>query len=244
MKRKPFLEKILPLDRFLGIKTLYDTTARFYDFAHHVQTLWADNEHRLAVIKAANIQNGDLILDVCTGTSLAARCALTTSLPEYLIRVIGVDISTQMLQKARKNLHKANLTNKIFNINCDARYLPLRCEIFSKIISVYGLGGIKTRLGKVFLELVRLAKINAVLSFGEMTTPPSEKGLFRKKLHQICVEPIVNLLWQFQDVDLLTYFKMVHIKLTKKKYFDTRYLGSMTLMVGQKMKNFKDKKGY
>ncbi len=232
MKKKLFLEKILPLDRFLGTKTLYDSAARFYDFAHHIQTLWADNDHRIAVVKAINIQNGDLILDICTGTSLAAIYAITTLPKKYLTRVIGVDISTQMLQKARKNLQKARLKNQIFNINCDARYLPLRGDTFSRLISVYGLGGIRTRLTKAFIEFVRLAKINAVFSFGEMSAPPSDKGLFRRKLHKIFVEPIINLVWHFQDIDLQKYFKMFHIKLTKKKFYDTRYLGSMMLMVG------------
>lgn len=236
------IEKLsrLYFDKFLDIKGFYDKSAKFYDVAHHFQTLYADNVHRIAVAEAADFKDGNLVLDVGTGTSLAAICAINQAFPNKEIRVIGVDLSSKMLSKGRKNLDRFKIKRKIFQVNCDARFLPLRNGIFHKIISVYGIGGVRTGIKKLFLNLLQVAKKDVQFSLGEMTSPPKEKGLFKRKIHELLVEPFVNLVWQFKDLNLTDIFKMFHIKLLKRKYYGTHYLGSMSLFVGRLNNNVKN----
>ena len=196
--------------------------------------MYADNIHRIAVAEAADFKAGNLVLDVGTGTSLAAICAVNQAFPLRKIRIIGVDISSQMLQKARRNCKRFHIKDQILTINCDARNLPLRKQIISRVISVYGIGGVKSRLKQLFIELISISKPGVIFSLGEMTAPPQEeKSLFRRKLHEILIEPCINLVWQFKDLNLISLYKMFNIKVIKRKYFDTNYLGSMTLLVGK-----------
>lgn len=239
MEFKEILKKLIEtLSRFyfkwmLDVKGFYDKSASFYDIAHHFQTMYADNTHRLAVANNAELKDGALVLDVGTGTSLAAICAINSTYPKKKIRVIGIDLSNQMLQKSRKNQKKFHIKNQILNINCDARCLPLRRDIFDTIISVYGIGGVQTQLKRLFLELVTISKDEAVISLGEMTTPPQEKGLLKRKLHELIIEPFINCVWHFKDLNLPNLFKAFNIRIIKRRYYDTHYLGSMTLIVGK-----------
>ncbi len=217
----------------LDVKNFYNKSARFYDLVHHFQTLYADNVHRIAVVKAASFEDGSMVLDVGTGTSLAAICAINQAFPVFQVRVIGVDLSVQMLQKARRNKKKFGIQDQILNINCDARHLPLRKDLFNRIISVYGIGGVKTRLKGLFTELVSVGKPNVIFSLGEMTAPPTEKSLLKRKIHELLVEPFINCFWQFRDLNLSSLFKIFKIKVKKRKFYDTNYLGSMTLLVGE-----------
>lgn len=199
---------------------------------HHAQTLWADTIHRTAVVESSDFKDGDLIIDVGTGTALTSIFAMNKTYPTIRIRVIGVDLSSKMLLRAKRNLTKFNMTNLIFNINCDARFLPLRGSIFDKIISLYGLGGIRN-IKKAFRDLILVAKDNAVFSLGEMTPPPKEKSVFRRKVHEILVEPFIRIIWQFQDLNLEDLLVQFNLEILKKEYFGSRYLGSITLVVGR-----------
>ncbi|MHA1147150.1 MAG: class I SAM-dependent methyltransferase [Promethearchaeota archaeon] len=218
----------------MDVKNFYEKSARFYDLVHHFQTLYADTLHRIAVVDAAKFKNGDLVLDIGTGTSLAAICAINQTYPHITIRVIGIDLTRNMLLRARKNLQRFHIKNQILTINCDARYLPLRKSLFSKVISVYGIGGVKSKLKQMFIDVMSCTKESAIFSFGEMSAPPYEKGLFRRKVHEILVEPFINCVWHFRDLNLGNLLKAFNIKILKRKYYDNNYLGSMTLLVGKR----------
>jgi ubiquinone/menaquinone biosynthesis C-methylase UbiE len=220
------------LDKFLDIKSFYDKSARFYDIAHHLQTLWADNEHRIAVVKAANLVRGDLVIDIGTGTSMASICAVDEIYPDF-IRVIGIDLSSQMLKEANKNISHFQMNKEILPINADARFLPLRKNQFDKIISVYGMGGIQVNVEKAFVELLKVCKKTTLISLGEMTAPPQDNSLLKRKIHEICVEPLINLVWQFKNLNLSSIFKKFQIKILKRSYYNTKYFGSMTLLLGK-----------
>lgn len=221
------------MDRFLDIKEFYDKNARFYDIVHHLNTLYADNLHRISVAQEALLQDGDLLLDIGTGTSMAAICAVNVAFPEKKIRIVGVDLSTKMLFRGKENIAHYHMKSMISTINCDARYLPIRDNIFTTAISVYGIGGIRTGLKRAFKEFTRALRDRSILSLGEMTAPPREKGLLWRKIHEIVTEPLVNLVWRFKDLNINGLFHLLNIKVLKRKYFDTKYFGSMTLMVGR-----------
>ncbi|MHA1756776.1 MAG: class I SAM-dependent methyltransferase [Promethearchaeota archaeon] len=228
-------------NKIIDVKGFYEKSARFYEMAHHLQTLYADNIHRIVVSDAANFKSGDITLDVGTGTSLSAICAVNRVYPEKKIRIIGLDLSFRMLQKAKKNQDRYKTGKLIFLLNGDARFLPIRKNIFNKVISVYGLGGIKVGLNRVVKELIRVAKNSALFSIGEMTSPPREKGIFKRVLHELIIEPMINLIWHFEDFNPMDLFYNNNIQIIKRKYYDTYYFGSMTLLVAKLIKNRKDK---
>lgn len=186
-------------------------------------------------MQAAKLQDGELVIDIGTGTSMASVCAVEDTYPSR-IRIIGIDLSTQMLKEAKKNISHFQMKSEIFPINADARLLPLRHDIFDKVISVYGMGGIQINVENAFFELLKVGKKSAIISVGEMSAPPQNKSLLKRKIHEICVEPLINLVWQFKDLNLSSIFKKFQIKILKRSYYNTKYFGSMTLLLG-KLKN-------
>lgn len=115
--------------------------ARDYD---RVSQVWdrsfvpATDELRRFLVDAARLQPGERLLDVGTGTGaaalLAARRVGTSG------RVLGIDMSSGMLAKARAKASGRGLTNVEFR-KMDATTLRLPSESFDVVISSFGTPG-------------------------------------------------------------------------------------------------------
>ena len=172
------------------------------------------------------------MLDLGTGTSL---CAIRAALRKLDIKFIGIDISRNMLKYAQKNINKMKLHRRIYNTNGDIEILNFPDNTFDKIISIYGFGAVK-KPTKAFKEVMRVAKPNARITFGEMTRPPKNRGLFWQKVHDI-VEWGVDLIWKFRDVNLNQLFRKFKIKIDYLEYKKDRFIGSLTVISGLVNKN-------
>ncbi|MFQ4144281.1 class I SAM-dependent methyltransferase [Chlorogloeopsis sp. ULAP02] len=82
----------------------------------------------LSLVKLRQCQK---ILDVATGTGIVALDAAT--IVGYSGKVIGVDISTGMLNNAKQKLVKSGLQNIEF-VEADAEYLDFRDKDFDVIL--------------------------------------------------------------------------------------------------------------
>ncbi len=76
------------------------------------------------VVDLAQPQRGDLVLDVATGTGNTAF-----ALAPHVRRVIGVDLTREMLTEARKVSAEKNIRNVDWMIG-DAEYLPFQDDTF------------------------------------------------------------------------------------------------------------------
>ncbi len=83
------------------------------------------------LIEFANLQNGQKILDIATGTGIVALNAAQKVGKEG--KVIGVDISTGMLNNAKQKLAKTNFQNVEF-FEADAETLNFNDNIFDGIL--------------------------------------------------------------------------------------------------------------
>ena len=135
-----------------------------------------------------------------------------------------------MLKYASKNINKMKLNNRVFNINGDIEKLNFPDNTFDKIISVYGFGSVKYPI-EVFKEIIRVAKPNARITFGEMTRPPKDRSLYWQKVHDI-VEWLVDLIWKFRDINIQEIFQRFNVKVDNVEYKSDRVIGSMTLISG------------
>lgn len=128
----------------------------------------------------ANIKEGDLVLDLGSGAGfdvfLAAKKVGESG------RVIGVDFSEDMLDKARKNAEKYGYKNTEFRLG-DIEELPVENDLIDIIISncVINLAPDK---GKVFRESYRVLKkggkmfVSDIVLLGELTEEQkSDEGL-------------------------------------------------------------------
>jgi ubiquinone/menaquinone biosynthesis C-methylase UbiE len=102
---------------------LYDTTAAIYNRRYKaIQS----GKYRYIV---GQFGKKDVILDVGCGTGLLLR-----HLGDKVACIVGVDLSTEMLRVALKDIKKKGIKGNL--IRADADTLPFRSDIFTKVASV------------------------------------------------------------------------------------------------------------
>jgi len=89
-----------------------------------------DHGRRKAVAKM-NCKPGDTVLEVGVGTGL--------SLPLYgsSVRVVGVDVSPEMLERARFLKERYNLRNVVSLMEMDAQEMDFPSDSFDKVAAMY-----------------------------------------------------------------------------------------------------------
>ena len=139
-----------------------------------------ENEfHRRAaarLVELAQLQLGQTVLDVATGTGLAAAAAAQAVGPEG--QVLGTDFSSGMLHQARQKIETLGLTNIRFEVaDADEQRLPECCfdAILCSSAIVY-LTDIPAALGRWHAAL----KSGGTLAFSCLSEDsPSASALFR-----------------------------------------------------------------
>ena len=82
-----------------GIRTMFDQIAPRYDTANRLFSLDRDRAWRRRAARLTRLQPGETALDLCTGTGKLAHELVPLVRPEG--RVIGIDFSPGMLERAR-----------------------------------------------------------------------------------------------------------------------------------------------
>jgi phosphatidylethanolamine/phosphatidyl-N-methylethanolamine N-methyltransferase len=128
------------------VKRLYAIYSYFYDSVFG--RLYSPG--RKAAIRLMDIRPGDEILEVGVGTGI--------SLPHYPrhARLVGVDISRDMLEKARKRKEAMGLSNVVLQ-EMDATRLDFSEERFDKVIAAHIIALVPEPL-KVVEEMKRVCK--------------------------------------------------------------------------------------
>lgn len=181
-----------PIDK-AEVLRIYAKRAKLYDLAHHLQTLWADGDHRRLVVEAARLVDDNVTLDVGCGTGLLSIGAASK------IRVAGLDQSFEMLSAASSNVNRFHCRGRVGLVCGDACRMPFADSQFDVVMSVYGLGAIQ-ELPSAFEEMWRVSKPRARLSLLEMTSPPGDSWLIRRAVHKKLVEPWVRHFWASRDI--------------------------------------------
>ena len=130
-----------------AVKAAYRRYARIYDviFGAVLQP------GRRAVLEALNLKPGDRVLEVGVGTGI--------SLPLYPrnVRITGIDVSLEMLQKARARVERAKLSNVEALLEMDAEAMAFPDASFDKVVAMYVVS-VVPRPGKLLEELHRVCR--------------------------------------------------------------------------------------
>ena len=145
---------------------MFNDIASRYDFLNHFLSLNIDYLWRKNVINVLKPLKPKLILDVNTGTADLALQA-TTLQPE---KIIGIDISEEMLKIGQKKIFDKNKESVIQLINADSENMPLESDYFDACMVAFGVRNFEN-LKQGLKEMYRVLKPNAVLVVLEFSKP-------------------------------------------------------------------------
>ena len=106
---------------------------------------------RKAVVQALGLRPGDRVLEVGVGTGL--------SLPLYPrdVRVTGIDVSREMLEKARRRVARRRLGHVDALLEMDAERMTFPDATFDKVVAMYVVSVVE-RPAKLLEELHRVCR--------------------------------------------------------------------------------------
>ena len=130
-----------------AVKAAYRRYARFYDavFGPMLQP------GRKAVVSALQCRPGDRVLEVGVGTGLSL------SLYPRWVRLTGIDLSREMLQKARARAAKHKLDHVEALLEMDAHAMSFPDQTFDKVVAMYVVSAVENP-ARLLDELHRVCK--------------------------------------------------------------------------------------
>ena len=130
-----------------AVKTAYRRYARIYDMVFGAVL----QPGRRAVLDALKLRSGDRVLEVGVGTGI--------SLPLYPrdVRITGIDVSREMLERARGRVARAGLRNVDALLEMDAEEMTFPDASFDKVVAMYVVSVVPNP-AKLLDELHRVCK--------------------------------------------------------------------------------------
>lgn len=135
------------------VMLMFDRIARYYDFLNHLLSLSMDKTWRKKAINELIEDKPKIILDVATGTADLAIEALRLN-PD---KIIGIDISEQMLELAKEKINRKQLSQKIELQKGDSEDLPFADNTFDAVTVAFGVRNFED-LEKGIAEIFRVLK--------------------------------------------------------------------------------------
>jgi demethylmenaquinone methyltransferase / 2-methoxy-6-polyprenyl-1,4-benzoquinol methylase len=197
------VESVLPYNqdetKKSQIESMFDNIAHKYDFLNRFLSLGIDISWRKRAIKEIADISPKLILDMATGTGDFAFEALVLN-PE---KVIGVDLSQNMLDIGIQKSINRNQSDRIQFIKGDSEHLTYESNYFDAITVGFGVRNFQ-HLNIGLSELARVLKPGGLIAILEPSFPtnPILKGLFT--LHFKYITPIFGKLFS-KDARAYTY---------------------------------------
>lgn len=137
------------------VEDMFDNIAPKYDLLNHVLSMKIDVLWRNTLVNMMKKDNPQEVLDVATGTG---DLAITIEKGTHA-KIIGLDLSQQMLNVGVNKIKKLNLDGKISMQKGDAENLPFEDNRFDAVSVAFGVRNFEN-LTKGLAELRRVVKDN------------------------------------------------------------------------------------
>lgn len=145
---------------------MFDTISGDYDNLNRVISFGIDIKWRKKVVKLVKEKQPKTILDIATGTGdLAINLAETDA-----TKIVGLDISSGMLDIGREKIKKKGLKQKIDMVLGDSENMPFNDDTFDAITVAFGVRNFET-LENGLKEILRVLKPNGIFVILETSMP-------------------------------------------------------------------------
>ncbi|MBK7139070.1 MAG: bifunctional demethylmenaquinone methyltransferase/2-methoxy-6-polyprenyl-1,4-benzoquinol methylase UbiE [Bacteroidetes bacterium] len=151
------------------VEIMFDAIAPKYDLLNRILSLGIDISWRKRVIQIIKKENSKFILDIATGTGdLAIALAKTDT-----TKIIGLDLSEQMLSFGREKIKNNHLDSKIEMIKGDSEHLEFPDNHFDAVTAAFGVRNFGN-LNKGLAEMYRVTKKDGNLVILEFSKPSNK----------------------------------------------------------------------
>ncbi len=149
------------------VEAMFDAIAPRYDLLNRVLSFGIDVWWRKRAVALLKEENPRRILDVATGTADLALEAQQTLEPE---KVVGVDISEEMLAFGRKKIAACGLSDRVVLRTGDAQKLPFSDNQFDAALVAFGVRNFED-LGAGLADMRRVLRPGGSLVVLEFSQP-------------------------------------------------------------------------
>ena len=154
-------------DKKSQVSRMFNAIAPHYDFLNRLLSLGVDTIWRRRAISCLREHHPKLILDVATGT---ADLAIESAVNLKPGKVIGIDISNQMLEIGRQKLRKQGLDTIVELREGDSENLPFANDTFDAVTVAFGVRNFE-HLDLGLAEMHRVLKDGGQLVILEFSKP-------------------------------------------------------------------------
>ncbi|HKB44298.1 MAG TPA: bifunctional demethylmenaquinone methyltransferase/2-methoxy-6-polyprenyl-1,4-benzoquinol methylase UbiE [Chitinophagaceae bacterium] len=149
------------------VAEMFNRIAGRYDVMNHFLSARTDIGWRKKAIRKLKQDNPGQILDIATGTGDMAILACKMLKPE---KIIGIDISDQMLEIGNKKIEKEQLAGKIQLQQGDSETINFAENTFDAVMVAFGVRNFEN-LDKGLAEMLRVLKPGGRLLILEFSKP-------------------------------------------------------------------------
>lgn len=164
-----------------NMRKMFDLLAPFYDRVNRIISLGQDEHWRRMAVRLAVGPDTKVALDVATGTGRMAL-ALAKKYP----RVVGIDVSPNMINQGRDALRNEPLADRIEYVFSDALRMPFPDNSFDCAVIGFATRNVEN-LRQCFSEMRRVIKPGGTIVCLELSKPPQRpiNAAYRFYLHRI-----------------------------------------------------------
>ena len=166
MAKKVIPYKDSDLNKKAQVTKMFDAISMNYDGLNRVISLGIDVKWRRRVVKIVGTAKPKTILDIATGTGDLAIAMVKTGAK----RIVGLDISTGMLEIGKEKVNEKKLDRTIEMIIGDSENLSFKDNSFDAITVAFGVRNFENlELG--LQEIYRVLAPNGTLAILETSVP-------------------------------------------------------------------------
>ncbi len=187
-KIKPYKDS--NLSKKEQVAKMFDTISENYDGLNRVISFGIDVKWRKKVVNIVKSHQAKTILDIATGTGDLAISMASTNAE----KIIGLDISSGMLEVGKQKIEKKGLSDKIEMVLADSESMPFKDNTFDAITVAFGVRNFE-HLKKGLAEILRVLKPNGVFIILETSIPTKTPYKQGYKFYTKNILPLIGKLF-------------------------------------------------
>jgi demethylmenaquinone methyltransferase/2-methoxy-6-polyprenyl-1,4-benzoquinol methylase len=183
------------------VTRLFNQISLKYDGLNRLISLGMDKKWRKRVVSIVCKHGARTVLDAATGTGDLAIMLAKTEVKE----VVGIDISSKMLNIGRKKILRKKLSDKVQLLLADSERMPFSSNSFDAITVAFGVRNFEN-LPRGLSELYRVLKPGGLLVVLETSIPQKRPY---KQLHRFYCNTVVPFMGELFSSDRNAYLYLI-----------------------------------